>query len=185
MRILVSMLALIGLTATAAAAQTLADLLATMRAGGGWVSIPIEGGRGELVTRVVFTGGMTIAGCAQIWPGHSGRWEIDATETRREETFRMRAHGGQPVPFSHKTGPTAQVDLKVRWSEPRDTTLFLWVGLEWIGAGDRNVCEPVYGEGRHLLLLLSGAHTFLQHSMCCQHPSARAWLLISRENPFT
>lgn len=149
MRILVSTLALIALTPTAAGAQTLADLLATMRAGGGWVSIPIEGGRGELVTRVVLTGGMTIAGCVQIWPGHSGRWEIDATETRREETFRMLAHAGQPAPFSHKTGPMAQIDLKVRWSEPRDTTLFLWVGLEWIGAHDRNVCEPVYGDGRH------------------------------------
>lgn len=142
-------LALLAVTAPRASAQTFADLVATLRAGGGWVSIPIEDGEGQLVTRAVPTGGMTLAGCVQVWSGHSGRWELDATDLRAERTLEMRARAGQSVPFSHKTGPMAQLDLKVRWSEPRDTTLMVWVGLEGMGSREpeRDACEPVYGGG--------------------------------------
>jgi hypothetical protein len=41
----------------------------------------------------------------------------------------------------------AQLDVKVRWSEPRDTTLLVWVGLDRPGRPKGDSCEPVYGSG--------------------------------------
>lgn len=149
MRTLLAALALLALAAPAARAQTLQDLVSTIRAGGGWVSIPIEEGEGRLVTRAVPTGGMTLEGCVQVWPGHSGRWEIDATDTRRDETLELRARAGEPMPFSYTTGMTAQLEVAVRWSEPRDTTLMVWIGLEGLSSREpeRDACRPVYDEG--------------------------------------
>ena len=53
--------------------------------------------------------------------------------------------GGERVPFRYRTGRRAQLSVDVRWSEPRDTTLVVWVGLETPGQ-QRDVCDPIYGE---------------------------------------
>jgi hypothetical protein len=37
----------------------------------------------------------------------------------------------------------AQLDFSFRWSEARDTTLAVWLGLA-VGRTQREACEPVY-----------------------------------------
>ena len=46
--------------------------------------------------------------------------------------------------ISSCTGRRAQLSVEARWSEARDTTLVVWVGLETPGQ-QRDVCEPIYG----------------------------------------
>ena len=40
----------------------------------------------------------------------------------------------------------AQVDGKFSWSEARDTTLMLWVGVALAGSKNRSLCQPKYGD---------------------------------------
>jgi hypothetical protein len=124
-----------------AAAQPLDDVLAAIRDGGGWVSVPIVAGHGTASTLPLPTMGLTLTGCVRVWDGHSGRWEIHATETVADTTMIVTSSPGQGVPFSHTFGLRSQVEVDIMWSEPRDTTLFLWVGLK--GANDeRDACVP-------------------------------------------
>jgi hypothetical protein len=130
-----------------ARAQTLAGLLAAIRQGGSWVDIAIVEGRGELLTPVIPTAGLPLRGCMRIWPGHSGRWEIRVRDTQGTARMQASALPDQAIPFTHETGPVAQLEARIRWSEPRDTTLVVWVGLRPPGAGatgGRDPCQPVY-----------------------------------------
>jgi hypothetical protein len=125
----------------AAAAQPLDDVMAAVRDGGGWVTLPIVGGRGTASTATLPTMGLTLTGCVRVWDGHSGRWEIRAHDTVADTTLLVRSAPGQGVPFQHTFGLRSQISVDVIWSEPRDTTLYLWVGLK--GADDpRDACVP-------------------------------------------
>ena len=127
-----------------AGSQTLLDLLGSIRQGGGWIDVPIQAGKGSLLTPVIPTGGLDVNGCFRVWGGHSGRWDLDVRDTQGEARLQRSALPDQPVPFRHATGPLAQLNLQVRWSEPRDTTLMLWVGLRTPNL-TRDPCEPIYG----------------------------------------
>lgn len=120
--------------AAPAQAQTLADLMAALEQGGGWVSIEIQGGRGNLQTLAVPTGGLLVEGYFQIWEHNSGRWSISATDLlseagRSSPLLQVQARPGQRVWFAHRTGMMARLRVDVEWSEPGDTTLWVWVGL--------------------------------------------------------
>ena len=127
-----------------ARAQSLLDLLRSIRQGGGWVSIPIEAGRGSWSSEVIPTMELTLAGCMQVYAGHSGRWDIVARDSLGHGRMEADVIGGERVPFRYETGQRAQLTLEARWSEPRDTTLLLWVGLRTPGH-KRDVCAPIYG----------------------------------------
>jgi hypothetical protein len=125
-------------------AQSLFDLLASIRQGGGWIDVPIQGGRGAVLTPMLPTAGMNVAGCFRVWGGHSGSWSFDVRDTQNQARLQRQTAPDQPVPFTHATGALAQLDLQVRWSEPRDTKLILWVGLR-TPTSARDPCEPIYG----------------------------------------
>jgi hypothetical protein len=129
------------------ASQSIVELLQTLRNGGGWVSIPIEGGTGSLVTDELPTLGLTLQGCVQVYVRHSGRWNIRARDTLGEGRLEAEVAAGEPVRFSYTTGSRAQLTVDARWSEARDTTLLVWVGLETSLSEDRDPCIPVYGGG--------------------------------------
>lgn len=128
-------------------AQSVLDLLRSIQQGGGWVAIPVEGGEGSLVTRAVPTAGMTLNGCVRVYPGMSGRWELQARDALGDGHIEASVRGGEAVPFSYQTGQRGQLQVDARWSEPRDTTLLLWIGLGRTDGSGRDPCEPVYGGG--------------------------------------
>jgi len=145
---------LVGLTAltlflpSPVRAQGVSEIMVGIRDGGGWVSIPIENGRGTFRTVTLPTAGATLEGCVTVWHGHSGRWEIEARESVADSVLLFEAEPGIGVPFAHTFGMRAQIDFHFRWSEPRDTTLMLWVGLEQRGGNEREACEPSYSGQR-------------------------------------
>ena len=138
-------LAALGSQPAAAEGQTLSDLLMSLRNGGGWVSIPIEAGHGALSTATLPTAGMSVSGCVQVWWGHSGAWDILARDALGEGLLEVHAQPGQPVVFSYAAGLRSQLEVDVRWSEPRDTTLLLWVGLDRPGRTKKDSCDPAFG----------------------------------------
>ncbi|HKJ03921.1 MAG TPA: hypothetical protein VJ997_15750 [Longimicrobiales bacterium] len=146
MRIVTSALAVAALVASPAAAhgQSILDLLQSIRDGGGWVYIDVEGGRGTWVSHALPTLELTLAGCMQVYAGQSGRWDIRARDALGDGTLEARVTGGERVPFRYRTGARSQLVVEARWSEARDTTLVVWVGLETPGQ-QRDVCEPIYG----------------------------------------
>lgn len=125
--------------------QGIAELFTSMRNGGGWVGIPIEKGRGSFRSAKLPVAALSIAGCVNVWYGHSGTWQIEARESVLGSVLRVTAQPGIGVPFDHDFGMQAQVDIDFRWSEPRDTTLMLWVGLDMARDGRVDPCEPDYG----------------------------------------
>ena len=127
-----------------AQAQGLLDLLQSIRQGGGWVSIPVTGGEGSLRTVELPVGGLSLSGCAQVWVGNSGRWQLRAVDTLGDEELDVSVVPGESTPFSYSPGARSQLQVDVTWSEPRDTTLFLWIGLETPMTGERDPCKPVY-----------------------------------------
>jgi hypothetical protein len=149
MRNIAVALALILLAASPSegASQSMFELLESLRNGGAWVSIPIEAGSGGLVTDELPTLGLTLRGCVQVYAGHSGRWDIRARDTMGEGRLEAEVAAGEPVRFSYTTGSRAQLSVDARWSEARDTTLMVWVGLETSLSEDRDPCAPVYGGG--------------------------------------
>ncbi len=122
--------------------QDVTEMMGSIRRGGGWVNVPIVAGQGSFRTPTLPSIGMSIQGCLNVWPGHSGAWEIEARENVVGHTVSMSAEPGIGVPFAHTFGMRAQVDFDFKWSEPRDTTLYLWVGVDMKGAGAESVCEP-------------------------------------------
>lgn len=121
-------------------------LLQSLRQGGGWVAIPVEDGAGTLLTDTVPTLGLTLDGCVTVWPGHSGQFRIEARDGVGGGRLEADARPGEGVPFTYTTGMRSRLDVRVRWSEPRDTTLLVWVGLEGMGLRQRDACEPRYAE---------------------------------------
>ncbi|MFW6200371.1 MAG: hypothetical protein ACOC8K_07355, partial [Gemmatimonadota bacterium] len=116
--------------------------------GGSWVNIPIDGGQGSVETAVVPTFGLELAGCARVWSGHSGLWTITASDQVADSSLTAVVEPDEPIRFRHRAGARARLSVDVRWNEPRDTTLLLWVGL---GDEEREVgdaCEPVRVPGR-------------------------------------
>jgi hypothetical protein len=149
MRTPLLLLAVSTLALTARAdAQVVSEVMAGLREGGGWVSIPIEDGYGTFSTVTLPTAGMTLKGCLNVWHGHSGSWTVEAHERLRDVIVTLDAEPGIGVPFEHEFGMRAQIDFDFRWSEPRDTTLMLWVGVDFFGEGGDDSCEPVYGGAR-------------------------------------
>lgn len=131
---------------SAAQGQSALDLMQSIRQGGGWVSIPVAGGSGSLSTVTLLTLGMGIEGCFTVWPGHSGTWTLNARDPLNQERLDTLARPGEGVRFSYQTGTRSSLNVDVRWSEPRDTVLNLWVGLE-TGNRDRDACMPRYEGG--------------------------------------
>lgn len=123
-------------------AQTIGPLLEAIRQGGSWVNIPIEDGRGSVETGEVPTFGLELAGCARIWSGNSGVWTLQAADLVTDSTVTAVMEPDEPFRFRHRSGPRAQLSVDVRWSEPRDTTLFLWVGLGGEERRNGDACEP-------------------------------------------
>lgn len=138
-------LALTSLLPSPAGAQSVRDLLASVQRGGGWVSVPIEDGVGKLSTATLPTAGLTVAGCVQVWEGHSGEWQIEARDRLGDGRLEMSAAPGESVPFSYTAGLRSQLEVDFAWSEPRDTTLFLWVGLARPNQAASATCQPVDG----------------------------------------
>lgn len=128
-------------------AQSIFDLLESIRMGGGWVEIPVSDGRGKLVTRPLPTAGLTLEGCMQVYAGHSGTWEIRARDPYGEEDLEFVVAPGEPKRFRYRTGARGQLEVDARWSEPRDTILLVWVGLKSPLQPERDVCAPSYGSG--------------------------------------
>ena len=126
---------------TGAIAQGLEDIMEGIRNGGGWAAVPIVAGAGEISTALLPTFGLAINGCVRVWDGHSGRWTIRARDTIAETSLETDSAPGEGVRFSHRFGVRSQVELEFQWSEPRDTTLVLWVGLETLD-DERDACTP-------------------------------------------
>ena len=133
--------------AAPAPAQAVSDVLESIRTGGGWISVPIRNGSGGIRTAAVPGLGLTVTGCIQVWDGHSGRWTIRARDLAGSGRLDAELRPGQPWRFTYTAGVTAQIDVETRWSERRDTTLHLWVGVQSLSdESGRDPCEPVYGE---------------------------------------
>ena len=128
-----------------AEAQSVGELLASVQRGGGWVSVPIKNGTGHVSTATLPTVGMTVAGCVHVWGGHTGRWDIQARDALGSGRFQMKAAAGESAPFTYTAGMRSQLEVDFSWSEPRDTTLFLWVGLARPNQDPGATCEPVDG----------------------------------------
>lgn len=126
-------------------AQAPAELLRTVRAGGSWVAIPVAGGRASLSSDTVPTLGLTLTGCFTVWEGHSGEWTFEARDGVNGARLDAVATPGKGVPFSVQTGMQSRLDLEIQWSEPRDTVLQVWVGLQVPTRPD--ACTPIYGDG--------------------------------------
>ena len=129
----------------AAAGQTVGDLLASVQRGGGWISVPIRSGSGHLTTGTLPTVGLTVAGCVHVWGGHTGTWDIEAHDTHGSGHLKMSADAGESVPFTYAAGMRSQLEVDFSWSEPRDTTLYLWVGLARPNQDPASTCQPVDG----------------------------------------
>lgn len=146
MRALLLTAALAVLVPSGARAQGIAELLEAVRVGGGWISLPVVNGRARLTTVALPSAGRTLKGCMEIWPGHSGSWLLKVTDTYGNGRIEAEARPADDIPFTYTTGMLAQLEVDVRWSEPRDTTLMVWVGLE-SPRRERDACEPVYPDG--------------------------------------
>lgn len=125
--------------------QSVLDLLQSVRQGGGWVAIPIRSGVGEVRTMPVPALGLSLVGCMRVWHGHSGRWVIEARDLLGDGRLTADVAADEPVPFSYRPEGPAQLEARFRWSEPRDTTLVLWIGLS-PGPTSTDTCAPVYGD---------------------------------------
>jgi hypothetical protein len=130
-----------------ALAQGMEQLLRAIRSGGGWVSVPIEGGRGEFRGAIVPTMGLTLNGCVAVWEGQSGNWHISARDELGGDRLEATVAPGDPVLFSYSPGTRSQLTVDFRWSESRDTTLYLWVGLELPERRGAAACIPPPTEG--------------------------------------
>jgi len=121
-----------------------ANVLSVLKDGGLWVTIPILAGEGTISTARVPAMALGITGCVNVWHGHSGSWQIEAHEKVRGSVLKIEAQPGLGVSFEHDFGMQAQVDVKFSWSEARDTTLMLWVGVALAGANNESLCQPKY-----------------------------------------
>ena len=142
---LIAGLALLVVVGTPVEGQTVTDLLASVQRGGGWVSVPIKNGTGHVSTATVPTVGVTLSGCLRVWSGHSGSWAIEARDALGSGSLSMSAGPGESQPFRYTAGMRSKLEIDFAWSEPRDTTLFLWVGLARPNQAPEETCEPAEG----------------------------------------
>lgn len=140
-------LILLAFLPTRISAQSMLDLLQALRDGGTWVGIPIKDGVGSVSTEPLPTLGMTLRGCGQVYGGHSGRWAIQARDSLGGGRLDVEVEPGEPVEFSYTTGTVSRLTVEARWSEARDTTLLVWIGLETRNPRRPDACMPVYGKG--------------------------------------
>jgi hypothetical protein len=133
--------------ATPLEAQAVADIMNGIRNGGGWVGVPIEGGRGSIATIRLPTFGLTLSGCVQVSDRNSGVWELEALDRIGGARLSEQAEPGEGIEFDHTFGVSAQLQFDFEWSEPRDTTLILWVGLARTGEPARSACAPAFPIG--------------------------------------
>ena len=123
------------------------ELMRIVSDGGSWLGLPVTAGRASLVGPAVPVAGLSLDGCLRVWDGHSGEWKIRAKDRLGESGLDVTALPGRPVRFEFRGGLQAQLDVRVEWSEARDTTLHVWVGVEPPSGRDdgRDICQPPPG----------------------------------------
>ncbi len=124
------------------------ELMRIVSDGGSWLALPVTAGGASLQSPAVPVAGLSLNGCLRVWDGHSGEWTIRAEDRLGESRIDVTALPGQPVRFEFRGGVQAQLDLQVEWSEARDTTLHVWVGVAPPSVRDdeRDVCRPPPGQ---------------------------------------
>lgn len=129
---------------TSVAQGQLGQVLQAVANGGSWVRFQVEAGRGSYRSPRLPVAKMTLDGCFQVWEGHSGTWTIRAKDLRGTTEIDVTVAPGEPVEFKYEGGLTAEIDLAIEWSEPRDTVMIAWVGLTALAGedGERDVCQP-------------------------------------------
>ena len=139
-----SLLILAALSVPAPAEAQVADLLRAVGNGGSWIRLPVEEGRASYVSPVFPVAGLAVNGCVQVWSGHSGSWTLRAKDTVSGDELNVTTGPGEPARFEYQAGFQAQLDVSIEWSEPRDTTLFMWVGISTpvTNDGERDICQP-------------------------------------------
>jgi len=144
-------LALTGFALTVPVTAAEAQLLETMKAlseGGSWLNLPVRSGKAALRGPLVPLGGLAINGCFVVWRRHSGEWTVHAKDERSGQAIDTVAIPGAPVRFAYKAGFTARFSVDVEWSEPRDTTLFIWVGASRARRGSSD--DGAEGDGEDI-----------------------------------
>ena len=105
------------------------------------MAVPIEGGVGSFSTYTLPTLGMSLNGCVTVLEAHSGSWHIRAHERVADHVLEVEVEPGVGRMFSHTFGMRAKIDFEFRWSEPRDTTLVLWVGVDFGSEPEGGTCS--------------------------------------------
>lgn len=114
-------------------AQVSPEILQVLQQGGAWVALPIEDGVGSFQSQPVPTLGIQLKGHLLIWAEHTGSWHVVMRDLARAEDpviLERLMVPGERVDFDYQTGMLGQIQIDVRWSEARDTTLRVWVGTE-------------------------------------------------------
>lgn len=124
------------------------ELMRIVGEGGSWLALPVTAGRASLQGPAVPVAGLALDGCLRVWDGHSGEWTIRAEDRLGGSRLDVTATPGQPVRFEFRGGVQAQLDVQVEWSEARDTTLHVWVGVAPPSGrdGERDICQPPPGQ---------------------------------------
>ncbi len=133
--------------APTAAESQLARLLQAVRDGGGWVRFEVEDGKSGYRSDPVPVVGLSLDGCFQVVQPRTGSWTLTARDMLGDGRIKATVEAGEPVRFSYEAGFRTQLDVVAEWSEPRNTTLVMWVGLETLADDDRDICEPPQGGG--------------------------------------
>ena len=148
-RLPVALAALACLAPTAGAEAQVLQAMKALSEGGSWINLPVRNGRAAIRGPVVPLAGLAVDVCLVVWRRHSGEWTVHAKDERGGQTIDTVALPGEPVRFAYKAGFTARFSVDVEWSEPRDTTLFVWVGASRArGRGDdgpdddEDICTP-------------------------------------------
>ena len=131
--------------APARAGAQVSQLLRAISDGGSWIRLPVEKGRAEYRSPVLPVAGLTVRGCVKIWDGNPGSWTLRARDLLGDAELDVTTESQEPVKFDYQGGFRAQLDVVVEWSEPGDTTLYLWIGVsrpEEEDAGERDICQP-------------------------------------------
>ena len=114
-------------------AQVSPEILQVLQQGGAWVALAIEDGVGSFESGPVPTLGIQLRGQLRIWEEHTGSWHVVMRDLARGDDpviLERLMVPGEPVDFDYQTGMLGQIQIDVRWSEARDTTLRVWVGTE-------------------------------------------------------
>lgn len=124
----------------------LGRLLQAVKEGGGWARFSVEEGRGGYRSAAVPVAGLSLDGCFQVVQPATGTWTLTARDLLGDGRIEATVGAGEPVRFSYEAGFRTQLDVVVEWSEPRDTTLVVWIGLETLAQEGRDVCQPPGGQ---------------------------------------